>query len=390
MVNVCEGNVQSFKVGASMDNGGSEVRVLDCQASLDDILKLDNDFVKIREEDFRIKEVAEPARLCRILEAPNEEMKGIISQGLTGKAYDAQAITISSQSQKTSNINYYRQVVFALAQNALQNWLKLGGYSRYSSDCSASKGLLQATIFEYAVAICIPVREYNGVKDCADILKNTLAGTYTVEFPLLENSPRLTFELKKENIGVLPEGGVAISALKRDLGEDEISLLIDMGHLTADIAVFQGTTLLGKVISSQFAGSTLLANVRMALADEGYILSEKQVETVLETKKVRNGKTDVDVTSILELCIKRFVSNYLQKDVVQVLNANAINVKQVQNFVPLGAPMNNPASNPLIAEIVECCGLENSEVKLLPGDLRYVNVVSANNFAKLLLKRMKA
>lgn len=378
--------------GIAVDNGGSESRVQDgMNPIMENIIKFANDFVVIQEKDFRVKDVAEPAMLCRIKEAPNPEFKCIIAQGLTGRAFDNQAITISSQEEKTSNINYYKQFIFAVAQDALKSWIKAGGYTMCSSRSGESMQCSTVPeLYKYAIVACIPIKEFNGKKDCADILKNTLAGRYSVEFPLMDKSPVVNFEISTDLTGVVPEGGVAIRGIKNELDDDDISLVIDMGCVTTDIGLFKGVNLLGKVVSSQFAGSTLLANVRVALADEGYILSESQVEKVLETKTVKNGKNVVDVSDIVNAQLRNFVSNYLKREVTQVLNMNAVNAKQVQNVVPIGAPMNNPTENILISEIISNCGLGNAEVKILAKDLRYVNIQQASKFVRRLVNKAKA
>lgn len=378
--------------GIAVDNGGSESRVQDgMNPTMENIIKFANDFVVIQEKDFRVKDVAEPAMLCRIKEAPNPEFKCIIAQGLTGRAFDNQAITISSQEEKTSNINYYKQFIFAVAQDALKSWIKAGGYTMCSSRSGeAMQCNTVPELYKYAIVVCIPIKEFNGKKDCADILKNTLAGRYSVEFPLMDKSPVVNFEISADLIGVVPEGGVAIRGIKNELDDEEISLVIDMGCVTTDIGLFKGIHLLGKVVSSQFAGSTLLANVRVALADEGYILSESQVEKVLETKTVKNGKNTVDVSDIVNAQLSSFVSNYLKQEITQVLNMNAVNAKQIQNLIPLGAPMNNPTENLLISEIVSNCGLGKAEVKILAEDLRYVNIQQASKFVRRLVNKAKA
>lgn len=377
--------------GIAVDNGGSEVRTLGyTNRGFEDIMKLNNDFAAIQENSFRIKDVAEPARLCHIIEAPKEAFKGIMAQGITGHAYDNQAISISSQESKTASINYYRQFIFAVAQDALKAWIDLGGYSRYSQSVGSAYEYEAENVFDYAIVACIPIKEFNGVKDCAETLKNTLDGHYVVKFPLLTGSPVIEFNIKRDLIGVVPEGGVAIMGLGRELSEDDISLVVDLGCVTTDIALFQGTALLGKVVSSQFAGSTLLANVRVALADEGYILSESQVQQVLATKMVKVGKSKVDVSDIVNTQARNFVYNYLQKEIMQVLNMNAVNAKQIQNVIPIGALMNHPQDNKIISEIIDGCDLANAEVRILSKDLRYVNIQQAGKFIKRLLRKAGA
>lgn len=378
--------------GIAVDNGGSEVRVMDgMNPVLEDMIKLKNDFVSIKEKDFRVKEVAEPAKLCRVLEAPNPDFMGIFAQGLTGKAYEGQVVVISSQKEKTADPNYYKQFIFAVAQDALKAWIQSGGYSMYSNGNSESQQHPDiADSYDYCIVACIPIQEFSGAKDCAGLLKNTLQGHYVVEFPLLDKKPVISFNIKAEFMGAAPEGGIAVKALKDQLEEDDISLLVDMGCVTTDIALFQGTHLLGRVSSVKFASSTLVANIRAVLADEGYFVSEVQAENVLITKRVKDGHESVDVSAIVEEQSRNFVRNYLQNEIIGILNANHVNARQVQNFVPIGASFNNPESNALISEIVACANLQKAKLCILADDLRYVNIQQASRFVKKFVKKAKA
>lgn len=378
--------------GIAVDNGGSEVRVMDgMNPVLEDMIKLKNDFVSIKEKDFRVKEVAEPAKLCRVLEAPNPDFVGIFAQGLTGKAYEGQVVAISSQKEKTADPNYYKQFIFAVAQDALKAWIQSGGYSMYSNGNSGSQQHPDiADSYDYCIVACIPIQEFSGAKDCAGLLKNTLQGHYVVEFPLLDKRPVISFNIKAEFMGAAPEGGIAIKALKDQLEEDDISLLVDMGCVTTDIALFQGTHLLGRVSSVKFASSTLVANIRAVLADEGYFVSEAQAENVLITKRVKDGHESVDVSAIVEEQSRNFVRNYLQNEIIGILNANHVNARQVQNFVPIGASFNNPESNALISEIIACANLQKAKLCILANDLRYVNIQQASRFVKKFIKKAKA
>lgn len=378
--------------GIAVDNGGSEVRVMDgMNPVLEDMIKLKNDFVSIKEKDFRVKEVAEPAKLCRVLEAPNPDFMGIFAQGLTGKAYEGQVVAISSQKEKTADPNYYKQFIFAVAQDALKAWIQSGGYSMYSNGNSESQQHPDiADSYDYCIVACIPIQEFSGAKDCAGLLKNTLQGHYVVEFPLLDKKPVISFNIKAEFMGAAPEGGIAVKALKDQLEEDDISLLVDMGCVTTDIALFQGTHLLGRVSSVKFASSTLVANIRAVLADEGYFVSEAQAENVLISKRVKDGHESVDVSAVVEEQSRNFVHNYLQNEIIGILNANHVNARQVQNFVPIGASFNNPESNALISEIVACANLQKAKLCILADDLRYVNIQQASRFVKKFVKKAKA
>lgn len=359
--------------GLTIDNGGSEVRTLPIDGDID---KMSNDFVTIEEKDFRVKEIEDKLELCNVLKAPKETYLGIVARGVAGRLYDAKAMTFDSQSAKTSSTNYYRQIVYAIARDAMKANLKTG---QQKEDIG----------FDYVIATCIPIKEHSGKNDCATKLKAALNGEYIVEFPLFDEPRTITFKVRSECIGVVPEGGVAVAALKDQLTPDDISLVIDMGHVSVDIAIFKGKTMYGdKVISSPYAGSTLIALLRSALVDEGYSVNDTQVQRILETGIVKHGAQEVDATDIVNAQKGIYVRNFLKKEVLSILNMNAINAKQVQYLIPIGAGMNNPErEGSIVRELALCCGLSSAAVKVLSKDLRYVNVEQTALFAKALYRR---
>lgn len=376
--------------GLTIDNGGSEVRALPLgQIAPAGVTKITNDFVSISEKDFRVKDTTDKKELCRVIKAPKKEYVGIVACGLTGKLYDGESIAIESGDSKTGNINFYRQFIFAVARDALAAEMndspkfpvvKNGLFGR-----KKETGEFEPNVYHYALVTCIPIKEHSGNKDCAALLKENIKGEYVVEFPLMEGSPTVTFILSQEFIGVVPEGGVAIIALRKELKEEEVSIVVDMGHITADYALFKGTSLLGKVISSGYAGSTLIANVRAALADEGYVLSDQQTMKVIETGRVKVGAKEKDVSDIIAAQKEFFVKNYMKKDIGDLLRMNATNANQIQNFIPIGAGMNEAKQQGSIKKaVVEFCGFKDANVKILSEDLRYVNVEMASTFTKKL------
>lgn len=360
--------------GVGVDIGGSQNRIKPLDATETEITQLESDFMTIDQSKFRVRETSKPEELCHIVKAPKEEFLGIVARGLTGKMYDGSAMSFTSQTKKTESINYYRQLIFTLATDAL-----------HGLQASASDNVE----FLYAMTICIPIREYAGNKDYASLLKQQVAGDYEVTFPLIEGCPKVRFTLKDNYIGVMPEGGIAITALKKQLMDDEISVLIDMGEVTMDYGLYQGTELLGKVISSPFAGSTLKSNICMALSDEGFIVSEDQMDRVMRTSSVRQGATEVNVTNIIDEQKKLFVDNYIKPELTRLLNSNKINSQQVQNIVPVGAAMNSDSRgvSKIITGVQYSCGMEHANIKMLADDLRFVNVNMATRFSKFVVAR---
>lgn len=369
--------------GLAIDNGGSAIRTLTLDGYL---MELPNDFVAVDDKAFRVKETEDKLGLCNVVHASNREYCGIIACGMTGRLYEGKRIAFDSQSAKTSSMDYYREFIYTLARDAIKE--KRGEYGNVRERVQSSGDA--ALDFKYVLSTCIPIKEHSGRTDCAAKLKEALEGVYDVEFPLLPEGPNsVSFSISASNIGVLPEGGVAITALRGTIGKEDITLIVDMGHVTVDLALFKGTTLYGgQVVSSPYAGSTLIGLVRAALADEGFFLNEAQVQDVLETNRVRQGVTNLDITDLVNKQRSIFVQNYLKSEIVELLNMNAINAKQIQYFVPIGAGMNNAyAEGSIVREIVASCGLDNASVKLLSDDLRLVNVEQALVYAEAMYKR---
>lgn len=369
--------------GVTIDNGGSQVRSLGVDAPIEEIVLMDNDFVKIDSSKFRYKEVENPDKVINVVKAPLKDYEILMGQGITGRQYEGESISISSQSSKTDNVNYYRQLIFTLALEAF-NTINKRGYIAEDPD--------KIQHIDFVLCTCIPVKEHSGNKDCAALLKDRLCGDYTIEFPLVTSGFRsLTFSIVPEYVGVLPEGGVTISIFGKDtFSSDDLSIVIDMGHVSTDIAIFKGRSILGgKTSSSRFAGSTLNAAVRAALQDEGYFLNDEQVQSVLRTGKVRVGSKFVDVSDEINKQKEIFVANFIAPEIVQILNLNGINAMQIQNVIPIGAPMNcdEDFDNSIPAMITKQCHLDNAELRIVKGDLRFANLVATSMFTKALFAK---
>lgn len=381
--------------GLTIDNGGSEVRTL-AIGSNNEVVTMTNDFVRIDEKNFRVKDTDDKYELCRITQAPKEEYKGIVSRGMTGKLYDSEDMSIDNHSTKTGSINYYRQFIYAIARDAISALRKreemLQEKRKEQVFGMPVVKPLPVDGYDYVIGTCIPIKEHSGRNDCAAKLKAALAGEYTVEFPLLEGTNKVSFNINPSYIGVVPEGGVAITALRKEVKEDDLTIIVDMGHVSTDLALFKGRTLYGgKVISSPYAGSTLIANTRAALADEGIIVTEEQTVKVLETGFAKRGGTIVDVGEIVAEQKKLFVQNYLKSEVIQLLNMNGVNPQQIQNVVPIGASMNDSeTSGSIIKTLVAECGLDYANIKKLSSDLRYVNIEMTSKFTEVLFNKLAA
>lgn len=366
---------------ATIDNGGSEVRV---ETSGDEILHFPNTVIKINKKNFRSKETDDLFSVCEVVDAPNILFKGIFCIGSTTKNYTGEPIAFDNQKPKTDSPNYYQTLVLAVAQDAIRQ-------ARF--DRNSSNGISQAAAlfsefisYDYSLVTLIPIKEHSGQKDRAAILKDNIAGAYSVKFPLLvEGITEVRFILEKKNISVLPEGGVAIIGLRATLQPDDVSLIMDMGHVTLDLALFKGKQLLsGSVISSQFAGATLMSDIKNALIDEGYRVTDDELPKAMSEGTIY-GK---DVSEIVRTCKERFVASTIKPEVLNLLNTARFGAQSIKNIIPIGAPMNSRGTTGSLPVLIQKeCGLTTSTIRFLSDDLRYVNLHMAHKMAKALYNK---
>lgn len=356
-----------------VDNGGSGLRVNNANGNL---LTFDSDFVSIQPQDFRKKDCEDELGVIEIVRAPHEEYLGLVARGNAGRLYESTALSFNSQGDKTSSIPWYRIFIYGLAVDAY--------YGKFGLDGTERPLARESTDFEYVIATVIPVKEHGGKTDKAAILRDMLEGTYEVYFPLCDKY--VTFSIRRDYVGVLPEGGVAVAALRSELGSNDISLIIDIGHVSMEIMLFKGTKLCSnKVVTSSSAGSTLCALVQSAFSDEGYRLNEEQVREVISTKCVNVGNACRDVSAIVEKCEAEFVQNFIQEEINSVLLMNKINVRQVNNVIPIGACFEDKDET-ILREIMHTCGLGSAKVRYLAESPRLVNVICATIYANLLAR----
>lgn len=362
--------------GLTLDIGGSELRAK--PYGLAEKTCIPNECATILQENFRFKPTDDPIGCCEIIEAPRKEYEGYIAVGSVGRSYPSENIALSTGEPKTAQGNYYKQMLYMIAREALAE----------SERCGFNTVSPQVDRIGYVLSVCIPIREHSGREDCSSKLKSKLVGDYVVRFPLFESPRYVRFTLKSSWIGVVPEGGVAMTALRKSVDQDTLSLIIDVGEVTTDIALFKGKSLYGdKVVSVSWAGRTLSSNIRMALNDAGYVLAQSDVQDVIKTGRVRLGVDEVSVVEIIQAEKKNFVRNYLQEEILNLLNANKIIPTQIHNVIPIGAVMNASAGMPPLYDyILDDCNLRFAKVYELADDLRYVNISQAETYTELLLR----
>ena len=358
------------------------------QDGLDQIIKCPGPFYAVDGTNFREKEVTNKFHIINVLSAPNREYIGYYGVGQTAQMYSGREIEMTSQAKKTETDAFYQRFIFGMALGLISDKEYTGIETGWSADDPDHADMLNTEI-QLVICTNIPIKEYAGDQDLPTKVKSQLAGSYVVEFPLLEGKPVLRFKVSTDYFGILPEGGVVISSLKDVIGKDEYSLLIDLGHITGDYAIYHGKDLEGSYVkSSSRAGSTLLTRIQAALTDAGYMCNVELALQALNEGTIPNGKTSVDVSDIITKAKTDFVTNCMKPDLTELFNGTGIVPKQIANIIPIGASMcRNARTGYMPYEIQKVLNIPGAEIITVGENARYANINSAYPFSKLLLKK---
>ena len=365
--------------GITTDIGGSGIRSM----GIGELVSEHSNTVKIiDEETFRVKESSEKQEeLFEIVSSTNADYVGIYAMGYTGELYSGVVANMTSQGTKTQSKVYYIQSLYAIAYELLEYYL---------DDLIEERLInLDTDTFDVIMTTCIPVREHTGNTDGATLLKQKLAGEYSIKFPTVNNGVTINFKIKEENIAVLPEGASIVPTLG-GVESDDITLVVDLGYVTMDLALFRGKQLLGdNVVSSPNAGSTLEGLIRNILIDAGFSRASNEVARhALETGKVKVGGTDKDISHIVKKTKEAFVQNFIKSEIVNIVNTANLALTDINNIVPIGGPMQEDDKTGSIPDmILDYCGLEDATMFVQEGNLRHVNIIKAHSIMKVLLKR---
>lgn len=371
----------------SIDNGGSELRVLPNGAKEDGILHVSGGFLEIPDQEFRVKEVENPFMIQRVVSAPQSSYYGYIGAGLSAKMYKGQALKMDSTRRKTSSEEFYRQIIFGIALGIIKDD-ELSGIEDATS-LSEYRDILNDYI-EVVLCTDIPIKEHSGRQDYVQEFKDSICGEYEVQFPLLPAKPIIRFVLREGAIGVLPEGGVVVSAVGGNIADNEYSLVIDLGHVSNDLSIYRGKKLYGNtVISSPRAGSTLIGIVQSALIDSNYQANAEVAIDAITTGEITTGKHITDVSDIIIDCKDEFVKNFVKDDILQLINTVGITPAQVNNIIPVGYLMNESTNLGSITDmVVSELGFTYAEQLQAAKDLRYANLMALDRFTTVLYKRV--
>lgn len=401
----------------TIDNGGSELRIkpiesdnrvrkeaagdtLNKRASglamfsqseadddeIDSIIKCPGPFYKINGTNFREKEVTNRFHVINVLNAPSQDYLGYFGIGTSAQMYSGAEVELDSQHSKTKCTEFYQRFIFGMALGLISDV----EFDNIEKDGEFSEDMLKKLSEEYKMVIVtnIPIKEYSGDMDLPAKTKERLAGSYSVEFPLLPNKPVLNFKVEKKLCGILPEGGVVINSMKKRLSDNEYTLLIDMGHVTNDMAIYKGTDLLGGYVkSSGFAGSTLLTRIQSVLTDAGFMVNKGIALQALNTGNIPQGKKVIDVSDIVVKAKNDFVVNCIKPDLIELFNGTGVMPKQISNIVPIGASLAENAKTGYMPYKIKSVGdMEDAELLVTEGNVRYANINAAYPYTVRLLK----
>lgn len=371
--------------GITIDNGGSELRYISSE-NPEEVIACEKNISVLDRDMFRIKDNLEEFDIVDIVESSNKDYEGMYATGYGYYLYDGIDIALNTQTKKTNNHAWYKQVLVTIAKDAMKYKLSKLREGKYEANL---------VDLDYAVIVLIPAKEHSGSEDYVSKLKKELCGMYTAEFPIItEECNLVTFNILEENIGVLPEGVIAITSLnKEELTDDTYSLIIDMGHVTTDIAIFKGKRMLANTVKSlPEAGGTLMNLIEGVLEDNGCISTDESKIKAFTTYKATLKKKEIDLTKDIERTKDLFIVNYIKDDIIKAIGLAGISSNVIQNFIPIGGVLGvkNPDTDnyDLIDKIVEECNLVNAEVQILDEDLRHVNINKAHNFCTNMLEKM--
>lgn len=359
-----------------IDNGGSELRYVSDLESRK-INKLEKEIMKYDTTvPFRIKDGLDKFDVIKVVGAPSDRFKGTYLTGAAFYLYDGEVITMVNQNVKSDSISWYINMILAIAKDAMN--FKLKEDSKEVEDGSVQ---LDTSLIDYSLITLIPVHEFLGDVDHVSKLKSNLAGTYEIQFPLMsEGCGMIKFTLKEDDIKVTPEGVVAALSLRKVLKKNDYSLIIDMGHNTTDICICKGTIPLNKgAISSKFAGDILLKLMASLIRNHGVTTSNQDMLiATLNSGVMTVGNKMINIYEEVQAQKEFFVKNYIQDLVMECIQLCGLDASSINYVIPVGFILGSKNSKTgeydILKRIIEGADLSNSDIKIIDGDLRYLNI----------------
>lgn len=370
----------------TIDNGGSELRYISNTDNSKAIYSIDKNLSIIDENTFRIKDGVEPFDIVNVISAPSSEFMGVYAKGAGYYMYSGVDVALNNQRMKSGTTAWYQQLVVAIAEDAIRH---IRDDAKYSSDEFDGN-----VVFDYNIFVLIPVSEHSGDADNVSIIKSKLSGMYRVMFPCINSGINdVTLNIKPENIGILPEGVISITNIKNISSTKDYTLILDVGHVSTDIALCKGAKLIGSsVLSSQYAGGTLIKLAESILRKFRVILDTEQIIEVLNTYKLHIGNKTISVSDEIRDAKSRFVINYLKSEILNQIELAGISATNIMHIVPLGGVLSmvdpETRTKDVMDLIIRECGFEDADVITFTDcDPRCVNITEAAKFVDKVMER---
>lgn len=381
-------------ISMTIDNGGSELRVLPVDRAedtevTDAILRYPSTFCRIPNDSFRIKDVSNPEEVIQIFEAPDPAYCGYYATGLSGNAYGGSTLlALNPRDRKSTSKNFYLQFIYDITQGIIND--------------NRMKPCMQENADEYTIASLpvdwlavvgtnIPISEHQSDKDFIKTFKDSVCGDYKISYPLLKGSPVINLHIDSNYIGILPEGGVVLASLASSVSDDQYTLVVDIGRVSDDIAIFLGTKLIGiSAVSGTNAGATLLTLISQELEAAGYRVNMTMCANAAATGEIKMAGSYVDVKEYVKRAQRNYVINYLRQDLDTAFQRANCVPAQMDNIVAVGAPMNSVPGLEYLPELI-LKDLDIPKVNILCNttDTRYANIVACEKFTKALTRKAR-
>lgn len=367
----------------TIDNGGSELRYIS-NTDNRDVHVVDNNISIIDPLDFRIKESVGDLDIVKVVSAPDTELQKMFATENGYYMYSGVGVGFNSQTKKSDSTAWYQKCIIAIAKDAM------GALLREEENNSGKK---IDNEYEYVLVPLIPLYEHSGSTDFITKLKNRLAGSYEVEFPVLGENKSVKFTLTTDKMGVLPEGAVVITSMRNEISPEDYTIVIDMGNGTTDRAMFKGTKLVGSAITpSTFAGGTLLKLIGAEIQKTGIPTNTDLEIQALVEYKLNIKKRNIEIGSGVDNAKRIFINSYIKDEILTLIELSGIQSANVTRVIAIGGVLGS--ENPVTKErdllnlIMEECNLVNADLVLIEGNQRHINIQKAADFCDILAGRL--
>jgi hypothetical protein len=187
------------------------------------------------------------------------------------------------------------------------------------------------------LGVCIPAGEYYSPVG-ADSIKDGLAGSYVVHFPVLNKTVK--FKIHRKDITVSAEGVVALYIFFKTKYADAIKtsniITLDAGYRSLDVTVLKNFAPEGGS-SRSFAmgGITLEALVASEFERASLFCSTEDAVMAIETGFINKGQSKLPVGGYVQTA-KRILARRIHDSAIMVLNTTGMFKQNINYLAPIG------------------------------------------------------